>query len=629
MARYKKPKRGVVLLIILTLLTLLIVIGVTFALVSGQYRRAAEEAAKSDLYGDPPEQLADRVMYQVLRGTTNKTPLFGHSLLRDLYGNDGVRGVVDVGTRHPITLRMNGEWIEFGAVNDSKQPFGRTLAHEFQAYTGCVLTMLDGPAAGLSTRIVSYSIQPGADGRWGRAGTDDDNDGTTDDISERLWNYAFNRPEAPTYGTAATYTTDDVVVIRAEVFKSDMSIPVLPNAGDHFLINGRPFNGTGFGYMPEASSRNLDAVAYDPGPDGAWGNAGMDDDGNGIRDDWREAGWSGSDDVPHPTALLPNFGMYPIPTRVAPNIGGADESYDVPDYQNMMLAMVPPAATNASQIIPSMHRPALVNYWVHQSGSSWWPANNPNWRDFRRQIVFRPMPWDHPNFTGSNPALIGNWGPGPDGQWGRAGVDDDANGTVDDWSEKGAVGSDDVLLNDNALAQALINDPASPIHALWDVDNDGDGITDSIWIDPGLPIRTAPDGHRYKPLVAILCKDLDGRLNLNAHGQLVQMDPATYGPAPPSIYTTYNVTAGAFNLLPVTGLFAGGGNPVLPRGLGVGPAEIHLGAAFFGSPQGGAEANAIIQARNGLDRIFPGRNNAIEDPLFAIKNPGLPDNYYA
>ncbi len=629
MARHRKPKRGVVLLIILTLLTLLVVIGVTFALISGQYRRSAEEAAKSDLYGDPPAQLADRVMYQVLRDTTAKTVLFGHSLLRDLYGNDGVRGVVDLGARHPITLRMNGEWMEFGALVDPKQPFGRTLSTDFQAYTGCVLTMLDGPATGLSTRIVAYSIQPGADGRWGRSGVDDDNDGATDDISERLWNPAIMGREAPTFGLPATFVNDDIVVVRAEVFKSDRSLPVLPNSGDHFLINGHPFNGTGFGYMPEPASRNLDARTFDPGPDGGWGNAGVDDDGNGITDDWRESGWSGSDDVAHPTALLPNFGMYPIPTRVAANVGGADESYDAPDYQNMMLAMVPPAAANPSQIIPSLHRPALVNYWVNQPASSWLPANNPNWRDFRRQIVFRPMPWDHPNFTGGNPAFVGDWSPGPDGRWGRSGVDDDQNGTVDDWTEKGANGSDDVLLNDLALTQALINDPTNPIHATWDVDNDGDGITDSIWIDPGLPIRTSPDGHRYKPLVAILCKDLDGRLNLNAHGQLVQMDPATFGPTPPSIYTAFNAAAGIFNLLPVAGIFAGGANPVLPRGLGVGPAEIHLGAAFFGTPQAGLEANRLIQMRNGLDRIFPGRNNAIDDPLSAIKNPGLPDNYYA
>ena len=60
--------------------------------------------------------------------------------------------------------------------------------------------------------------------------------------------------------------------------------------------------------------------------------------------------------------------------------------------------------------------------------------------------------------------------------------------------------------------------PAIP--PIWDVDNDNDGVPDSIWIDPGLPVVTRPDGRRYKRLVAILIKDLDGRINLNAHGNL-------------------------------------------------------------------------------------------------------------
>ena len=41
----------------------------------------------------------------------------------------------------------------------------------------------------------------------------------------------------------------------------------------------------------------------------------------------------------------------------------------------------------------------------------------------------------------------------------------------------------------------------------------------SIW--DCRPAR-GPDGKMYKPLFAILCTDLDGRLNLNAHGSLPQ-----------------------------------------------------------------------------------------------------------
>ena len=58
------------------------------------------------------------------------------------------------------------------------------------------------------------------------------------------------------------------------------------------------------------------------------------------------------------------------------------------------------------------------------------------------------------------------------------------------------------------------------------MDNDGDGVPDSVWVDLGMPVRSTTDGRLYKPLFAILCVDLDGRMNLNAHGSLAQADPA-------------------------------------------------------------------------------------------------------
>ena len=76
---------------------------------------------------------------------------------------------------------------------------------------------------------------------------------------------------------------------------------------------------------------------------------------------------------------------------------------------------------------------------------------------------------------------------------------------------------------DSANDQTLTEVATSPIPSgksagPWDVDNDNDGVRDSVWVDLGDPIQETEDGRRYKTLYAFLCIDLDSRLNVNAHG---------------------------------------------------------------------------------------------------------------
>ncbi len=245
----------------------------------------------------------------------------------------------------------------------------------------------------------------------------------------------------------------------------------------------------------------------------------------------------------NPVALLPNL---PLSVYAAGNPpGGANSDYTAADFQHTFLAAQVPDATAPGGIrtLPSFHRPALIKYWENDQGVTTfrdlWAAS-PASHGLCRAIMMRPIGMglprtDHPNFTGSNPSVT------PTTPW----------------------------------------EPDDPL----DVDNDGDGRPDSVWVDLGMPVRATSDGRLYKPLFAILCVDLDGRLNLNAQGNLEQTNPARYDNTPgPSLgkpnsvnVTTDSLGAGASNLL-----FAGGlATAQLPRGQGYGPAEITLAPLFY------------------------------------------------
>lgn len=594
----RQSRRGVLLLVVLSVLVLFLMIGTAFVIVAKQSEKAAKSAHKgaSRLSSEAAQsKLLDEVLYQVLRDTNNpSSSLRGHSLLGDMYGADVLKtrvagagwasptvGGADVTGGQMLELQLDTDFVKDLAGVDIDgygnlfvvPPPPQTPPPRFSpydnAYNGQVLTFLSGPAKGRSTRIVGF-VPPNR---------------------LRVMNFTLENGKLV-----------DNLDLTNNIFNSA-----------RLLINGRPFTGTGFGFNRAATDHDapklsllerLNADAQTPpllGEVALLPNAAFLD-ANRL---WQIRGTQNSD-APTPFdsagSLLSGAQLAALsdpsnPNHVAQRVelarrigpagtGGAHESYDAVDYQNMALALIPganqlvetvvtvaqladaspmaPALPTAlstqpstqpttgdpvPMIIPSWHRPELINYWANRSefagAADIRSSNLARAAIALRRILLRPNWLDHPNFTGSNPefAAIAN-----------------TNDPVE-WGQK--------------LARM--------VYGPWDVDNDNDGVRDSIWVDVGLPVMAGPNGKLVKPLAAILIVDMDGRLQANAHGTL-DLANAWDGTGLSSL-STPGVALNRNNTL----------SDSTPRGVGYGPAEISL--------------DAIMNA-NAFQRLLVGRQTS-------------------
>ena len=194
MPRRRKPHRGVLLLIVLSLLVLFVLIGVTFIVVAGQYTKAAKAYSRHELKGDPPAKELDGALMQLLRGSADPNDLmYRHNLLRDVYGVDGFEGIV-LNTAYGGQNGQQFLAMQFGDVFGGARPTDHY-------YAGSVLTLLDGQGVGHSTRIVGYRAPTLVNGV--RAG-----------------------------------------LLYLESF-DELPPGFMPAPSTRFLVNGKPFNGSG------------------------------------------------------------------------------------------------------------------------------------------------------------------------------------------------------------------------------------------------------------------------------------------------------------------------------------------------------------------------------------------------
>lgn len=604
-------RRGVTLLFVIGLITLFVLLGTTFLVVSVHFMRSSRIHNTGTIQWDSPRDQQRTVLYNIVRGTRDaQSSLLTHDLLTDMYDVEntffGVVGdayfagdtnTTSDDTHFRLLSAPGGATPNLGpglialqiVPGQNVRQVNYQLSNTTGAYNGQYMTFLDGPTRGTTVQIIEYLVHVDPNVAPASAGPND------------LVRQFIVRP-----------ANGDTSFFTLQTPSANVAAGGLVNA--RVLINSRQFNGLGVGF----EFQNLQANNI-----------------NNIR--------SGRDNAQlQLDALLPNRRDYirtsvPSPfARVAPRDliqfyygdGHANESYDAVDFQNMALSATITDGGNF-QIIPSFHRPALVRYWNANSQSAINPVNSgsalnndpanyapfhpqqqTNWdpnnslyplsyREFRRQIIMRPMPWDHPNFSGGNANLMALdtdgdgtvWDPGQDSEPGIANFDDDGINGTDDPGELGAEGSDDVLDNDAQLISLL---DGSNGYIQWDVDNDGDLVPDSIWIDVGLPVQVDKHGRHYKPLAAILISDMDGRLNLNAHGSRWHQD------------NEYGNFVGA----PTTTTDGTMTNSIVHRGQGYGPPEVSLRPIFtnnndyrrllFGHSFGSPTPNRLNDLRRGL-----------------------------
>lgn len=750
--RAGRERRGVLLLVVLSMLVLFLLIGTTFVLTTSSFRNSAKVIEKKHQTSLQPGDRLERALLHILRDTNNPhSAVRFHSLLRDVYGSDGFvghayagplrnqnittgynvpvrdgfRGPPIVGGGQPEDPNRNHQYMaQFPGADFSINPAdvlgptqgqfidiylqddcgllvnqgeevglppeyvvdlelnseGLTTNHRLSRvggyYNGCLLTILEGPARAQTARIVEYDAIPLPPFGTGPGGTDE--------YLHRFRVLAFTRQDGTPVQLGNTVGTNDLIV------GTDLDGNSILNDNDSYrgvrlMVNGRPYNGLGVGHNQLAgiSDAKLSAVervqlASTPGqfigiepalaPNAAYFQPLTVSYFNALSPSATARSYAGNRvEAFEPLTLL--YDNYAGP-------GGSDESYDAADFQNMFLALQPQVpraqgrvtndalaqsgeaqeieSAGAVQVlngspntnprldlsevpIPSFHRAALVNFWMHRLYKSPWliaSVTDPQQRvrailspyddngqpafglspavaaqivAIKRKINLRPLREDHPNFDGSNPASRYASRPSP---LTGSGI----NRYVNDRGTTGDPVSQPQLLEDDEITF-----PYWEATGPWDVDNDNDGTPDSIWVDLGDPVQELGDGRMYKPLYAILIEDMDGRLNLNAHGSADHFAAADLdGSTDNSANQNFNLPSGASVLLGLSASHLVSSNQ-LAHGSGWGPGDITLRPILspeFPQARPGAIGDPL---QDDYARLFVGRVvNPVDNPAAAV-----------
>jgi hypothetical protein len=591
-------RRGVLLLVVLSLLVLFVLAGMTFMVVAGQYRRSSIPMLQEERTGDPPKQQLETAMYELLRDTSNANSMLrDHSLLMDKYGRTGIIATINTAPTSIKDSKIPATNFSVAGPNDNSVADLSVDTNDLHAIDVAPLNPVANPSLFVRGALIGHELTP----ITGRA-----RGGTT-----RIVAYWPNRSGLTVGSAPGNYPASGFDRIFILPIQSDSGADI-PAPGDRCLINDLPFNGVGSGYNageayidPTTSMATSLAVPVGtrgivlhpelfPTPQAAWtfGSA-LDESMMSLKVPLASAFW-----INHPflanitaTSALPGGKSF---YQIVKEQGGLDEPYDAADYENLFLACTLTESSGSRLTrLPSFHRPDLVRYIADKlttanpslltTEPTRFGLDHPDLapgttlsevKNVLRSVILRPLRFDHPNFTGSNPRV------------------------------------NDLVTTHPGLW-------FNPVDGPWDVDNDGDGEMDSVWVDLGFPAQTASNGRRYKPLFAFYVRDMDGRVNLNTSGNLAQTDAINFD--------SMTLEPMDFTLGEVTDPVSGGVlTAQLPRGQGYGPAEINVAEVL-----GTRFDPAYLRTRYGTNGTpadttddLPGVS-AAADFRFELRHPGL------
>ena len=494
----RRHPRGVLLLVVLSMLTLFLLMGVTFIILASRARTVSRAylnlADQQQQTSQTLQPFVRDAALQVMRGSVGASALKAHDLLGDRYGSTAEENsVTDAGSRADDNLLR------------------LVLQNDIQLEkTGHVLYFVTGPSTvqGHGTRIVDVDI----------VRDNNDNQVILETAAIIPW------PES--------LSVNDISQLKGATVK----------------INRRDFLGHGI-FVAEERTPNWSLVGSSP--------------------------------------------------------SSVNEDYDAVDLQNIALAKSDQLAA-----VASYHRKELVDYWVQwYLGTNELPNNateidaqnaifnfvqnpvNLNTNKIAvlkglRRAMLRPFPFDH--------YLV----PGTD----FAGQDiSNATAFFDLLRGSKGIGDDDVV-----------------DQYFFDVDTDGDGTLDSIWIDTGREPFKLSDKTLVKPLAAIRCIDLGGRINVNAHGSLAHLNQINSEPANDSALLGQSNESDPYSFLINS----------QPVGLGYGPADVRLDVLISADQMQGiflGRSQRLVQDPNKIIyRKIPSTNGRYGGGVRQPDNEALP-----